>query len=155
MREFTDPIYGYSIRYPTASKPYLRTTSKAEPPARLTLCTLNKSMLIVSVYRLPQSVTSHSEFELIGRDHVESVVDAYLKSFNLTNLGDKKEGHSDLRSMRFWQGTSAGIGILISLHAIRYGSDFMVNIVYVSGDRSKEEVVAVDAVMNSLSFPSR
>jgi hypothetical protein len=62
--------------------------------------------------------------------------------------------------MRLWQGTSAlhasiAPAMLISLHAIRYGSDFMVNIVYVSGEDSKEEVVAVDAVMNSLSFPSR
>ncbi len=158
---FTDPIYGYSLRLPAAWKPYPRTSSKAEAPVRLSLSTPEKNTLIVSVYRLPRSVNGHSEFERIARDYVQPIVDAYLKSFDITKiLGEKKDDQSDRRSMRFWQGTSAlhasiAPAVLISSHTIPYGSDLMVNIVYVSGNDSNEEVKALDAIMSSLSFPSR
>jgi hypothetical protein len=65
--------------------------------------------------------------------------------------------HSDHRSMRFWQGTSglhAGVvpAMLISLDAIVYGSNCMVNVVYASGRDPLEEVRAVDTIMKSLAF---
>jgi hypothetical protein len=158
-KEFADVAYGYSIRFPSAWKPYPR-ASKAEPPQRLCLFTPNKSTFIISVSQLPRSVTSHSEFEQIGHDYVDSVVNTYLKSFDITFLREQKGDHSDQQSMKFWQGTSGthaslALAMLISLHAIRYGSHFMINILYVSGHNSKEEVIAVDAVMNSLSFTTR
>jgi len=31
-KEFTDPVYGYSVRLPAAWKPYPRTSSGGEPP---------------------------------------------------------------------------------------------------------------------------
>jgi hypothetical protein len=160
-KEFTDPVYGYSVRLPAAWKPYPRTSSEGEPPQRLSLSTPRKNTLIVSVYRLPRSVVNHSEFEQIAQSYVDPVVTAYLKSFEITRvLGEKKEDHSDRQNMRFWQGTSAlhasiAPAKLLSLHTIRYGSDLMVNIVYVSGNDSIEEVRSVDAVMNSLSFTGR
>ena len=130
------------------------------------LDTPNKGILIVSVYRLPHAVTRSSDFELIGNKYVDSVVNAYLKAFDITiPLGDKKENKSDAQSMRFWQGTSAlhasfAPAMVLSLHAIKYGSDFMVNVVYINGSSLdsiregpiKQEVRAVDALMDSLSF---
>jgi hypothetical protein len=158
-KDFADPVYAYSIRLPVSWKPYSR-ASRGEPPQRLSLSTPNNNTFIVSVYRLPQTVTSLSEFETIGRDYVDPIVTAYRTSFDVTTFwGDKKENQSVPESMRFWQGTS-GIDVyarptmILSLHAIRYGSDLMVNVVYISGNDSTEEVAAVDAAMNSLSFAS-
>ena len=96
--------------------------------------------MIISVYRLPQSVTNHSEFERIAQDYVDPLVAAYLKSFEITQiLGEKKEDQSDRQHMRFWQGTSAlhapiAPAMILSSHTIRYGSNLMINIVYVSGN---------------------
>lgn len=158
-RVFRDPVYGYSVSLPAGWKPYPRTASPGEPPNRLTLITPGKGILIVSVKRLPQPVTRHSEFEGIGQTHVNRVLDAYLKALNVTSLGDQKDDKSDATSMRFWQGTSglraSSPAMVLSLHAIPYGSAFMVNIVYVGSGNSKEEIRAVDALMSSLSFPKR
>jgi len=157
-KEFTDPVYGYSVRLPADWKPYPRTSSKGEPAVRLSLATPRKNTLLISVCRLPRSVRNHSEFEEIAKSYVDPVVAAYLKSFEITKiLGDKKEDQSDRQSMRFWQGTSAlhasiAPAMLISSHTVRYGSNLMVNVVYVSGDDSIDEIKAVDAVMSSLSF---
>src|SRR5215472_3293223 len=110
------------------------------------------------VYRLPRSVANHSEFERIAQSYVDPVVAAYLKSFEITKiLGEQKEDQSDRQSMKFWQGTSAlhasvSPAVVLSSHTIRYGSNLMVNIVYVSGNDSTAEVKSVDALMNSLSF---
>jgi hypothetical protein len=157
-RAFTDPRYGYSLQIPAAWKPSDRTL-KTEALQRLMLDTPNKNTLIVSVYRLPRAVTRSSDFELIGNKYVDSVVSAYLKSFDITMPlgGEKKENKSDVQSMRFWQGTSAlhasfAPAMVLSLHAIKYGSDVMVNVVYISGHDSRQEVRAVDALMDSLSF---
>jgi hypothetical protein len=157
-KEFRDPVYGYSLRLPSDWKPYPRSSSKGEPTLRLSLSTPRKNTLIVSVYRLPRSVSNNSEFERIAQNYVDPVVATYLKSFEITRiLGEKKEDHSDQQSMRFWQGTSglhASIApaMVISSHAIRYGSNLMVNIVYVSGNDSIDEVRSVDTLMNSLSI---
>src|SRR4051812_35665706 len=58
--------------------------------------------------------------------------------------------------MRFWQGTSGlhesmAPTAVLSSHTIRYGSNLMVNIVYVSGNDSTQEVRSADALMNSAS----
>jgi hypothetical protein len=154
---FTDSTYGYSIQVPTEWKRHQR-TAPAEPPARLVLSTPTNSLLIVSIQRLPQSVTGPSEFESVGQNHVDPVVNAYRTSFGLTRvLGEQKDNQSDSSSLRFWQGTSAihesmAPGMLISLHAISFGSDFLVNIVYASGTQSADELRAVDAMMRSLAF---
>jgi len=103
-------------------------------------------------------VANHSEFERIAQSYVDPVVAAYLKSFEITKiLGEQKEDQSDRQSMKFWQGTSAlhasvSPAVVLSSHTIRYGSNLMVNIVYVSGNDSTAEVKSVDALMNSLSF---
>ena len=160
-KEFTDPVYGYSLLLPAEWKPYPRGSSKGEPPVRLCLSTARKNTLIVSVSRLPRSVTNHSEFDRIAQSYVEPVVAAYLKSFAITKiLAEEKEDQSDRKSMRFWQGTSGlhasvAPAILLSSHSIRYGSNLVVNIIYVSGNDSVEEVKSVDALMKSLSFGSR
>ena len=156
-REFNDPIYGYSVRFPASWKPLSR-DSKSEPPSRLALYTPDKGILIISVHRLRRAVTVSAKFEQIGHDYVDPVVKVYLESLNITMiLGSQKRDHSDDRSMRFWQGTSAVNAVLVSLHAIQYGSDFMVNIVYASGNKPnlKDEIRALDALMNSLSFTHR
>jgi hypothetical protein len=158
-KEFTDPAFAYSIRFRAAWQSHSRTSAE-EPLQRLSLSTPNSNIFIVSAYRLPQTVTSHSEFETIGRDYVDAIVNAYRKSFDLTSfMFDKKEDQSDRVSMRLWQGSScidvySRPAMLLSLHAIRYGSDLMVNVVYVSGHDSLEEVRDVDAAMKSLSFAS-
>jgi hypothetical protein len=159
-RPFADARYGYSLRLPADWKPYERTFTM-ESIQRLILSTPNKNTLIVSVYHLPRVVTKSSEFEQIGNGHVDAVVNAYLKAFDITTtLGEQKENKSDAESMRFWQGTSALLAsaapaLVLSLHAIKYGSDVMVNVVYVSGQVSEQEVKAVDALMDSLSFATR
>ena len=157
-QEYTDRIYKYSLRFPASWKPYSRETKWSEPPARLNLITPDKGTIVVSVYRLPRVVVASSQFERIAHDHVDSIVNSYLESFNIPMiLGSQKRDYSDERSMRFWQGTSSVIGVLVSLHAVRYGSDVMVNVVYISGDKPNQgdEYRAVEAVMSSLSFAHR
>jgi hypothetical protein len=157
VHEFSDPSYGYSLSIPTAWRPYQRALASG-PPARLSLCTPNNNTLLVSVQLLPRPVADEAEFESVGRDHVDALVKTYLNSFNIPIIfGSKKENHSDHRSMRFWQGTSGlynGVApaMLISLHAISYRSNCMVNVVYASGRDSLEEVRTVDAIMKSLTF---
>jgi hypothetical protein len=159
-QEFTDPTYGYSIRIPASWKSYRR-DAPGEPQQRLSLVTPNRNVLIVSVYRLPRPVKGQVDFEYVGSSHVDAIVKTYRSSHGLTEVvGEKKDNQSDSRSLRFWQGTSAfhesmAPAMLISLHTVSFGSDVMVNIVYVSGNDSTEEVKAVDALMNSLSFARR
>jgi hypothetical protein len=155
--KFSEPTYGYSLSIPTAWKPYQRAIV-SEPPASLAVRTPNDNTLVVSVKLLPRPVTAKAEFEAIGRDFVDAVVKTYQDSFNITRiLGIKKDNLSDDRSMRFWHGTSGlkdGVApaMLLSLHAILYKSNCMVNVVYASPGDSLEEVRAVDAIMKSLTF---
>ena len=86
-KEFTDSVYGYSLRLPSDWKPYPRRSSKGEPPLRLSLSTPSKNMLIVSVKRLPGPVANHSAFERIARTYVDPVVAAYLKAFKNAGFG--------------------------------------------------------------------
>lgn len=160
-KTFTDPVHGYSVQVPASWKPSLRRSMTGEPSKRISLLTPQKNILIVSVSRLTSPVRSRSQFEVVGRKYVDPVVRTYLKAFNMTALGDQKEDKSDDRTMRLWQGTS-GIhtsgapAMLISQHAIRYRTDVMVNIVYFAGGMgSREEVAAVDRIMNSLLFPTQ
>ena len=155
MRQLTDSVYGYSLRVPTGWVPHQR-TADGEPLQRQCFLTPNQNLIIVSVSRLPQAVRHDSEFERVGNRHVDPVVAAYLRSLKLPKaMGQQKAKHSDVQSMRFWQGTSTLVGMVISLHAIRYGSTVMVNVVYVAGRSVAEEVRAVDDVMASLSFADR
>jgi len=155
---FTDAQYGYSLRVPPTWKPY----TAQHPPqttGRLSLATPTKSSLLVSVSRLPRRITRTSDLAVVGASYVDPVVKAYFKLFDLVSLADQKDDWSDAGSMRLWQGTSAthsGLpgAVLLSLHAIRYGSDTMINIVYVSGANSADEARQVDAAMKSLTFVS-
>ena len=155
---FTDAQYGYSLRVPPGWKPF----TGQQPPqttARLSVVTPTKSSLLVSVSKLPRRITRATDLALVGNTYVDPVIKAYFKLFDLVSIADQKDDWSDPGSMRLWQGTSAthsGLpgAVLLSLHAIRYGSDTMINIVYVSGANSVEEVRQVDAAMKSLAFVS-
>lgn len=155
---FTDAQYGYSLRVPPSWKPY----SAQHPPqtnGRLSVATPSKSSLFVSVSKLPRRITKGTDLAVVGETYVDPVVKAYFKLFDLVSIADQKDDWSDAGSMRLWQGTSAthsGIPgtMLLSLHAIRYGSDTMINVVYVSGSDSAAEVRQVDAAMKSLAFVS-
>lgn len=155
---FTDAQYGYSLRVPPAWKPFAG-QQPAQTTARLSVATPTKSSLLVSVTRLPRRITKATDLAVVGNTYVDPVLKAYFKLFDLVSLADQKDDWSDADSMRLWQGTSAthaGIPgtMLLSLHAIRYGSDTMINIVYVSGSDSAAEVRQVDAAMKSLAFVS-
>jgi len=158
-QEFTDAAYGYSVRIPGSWKRLAKTATE-DPMQRLGFVTAQKSTVIVSIHRLRQAVTRQSTFESIAEEQVDPVVSSYRQAYGLTTiLGEDKQDRSDDQSMRFWQGTSAlhqGVapGVLISLHAIKYGSNTMVNIVYVNGGGAPDEIREIDSVMNSLSFTS-
>ena len=93
---------------------------------------------------------SRAEFERIAQAHVDPVISAYLSSIGLTPAGRQTNDQSDAGSMRFWQGTSAIQGILVSTHAIPYESAFMINIVYYGGHGLKDEIKEFDAAVRSL-----
>ena len=155
---FTDAQYGYSLRVPPSWKPF----TVQQPPqttGRLSVVTPTKSSLLVSVSKLPRRITRTTDLALVGNTYVDPVVKSYFKLFDLVSISDQKDDWSDAGSMRLWQGTSAthaGLpgAVLLSLHAIRYGSDTMINVVYVSGANSVDEVRQVDAAMKSLTFGS-
>jgi hypothetical protein len=153
---FTDAQYGYSLRVPPSWKPYAG-RQPAQTTARLSLGTPTNSSLLISVSRLPRRITRGTDLAVVGETYVDPIVNAYFKVFDLMSIADQKADWSDAGSMRLWQGTSAthsGIPgtVLLSLHAIRYGSDTMINIVYVSGANSALEVRQVDIAMKSLAF---
>jgi hypothetical protein len=107
---------------------------------------------------LPKAVRGRSEFETIGANQVDGIVEHFLDSFGIAPvLAEQKEDRSDAASLRFWQGTSAmrasvGPTAVLSLHAVRFGSNVLVSIFYVTSDNSVPDVRAVDAVMASLDF---
>jgi hypothetical protein len=150
-RQFADPQYRYSIRVPVSWIPYRRQDGP-EPPSRLALYTPGKNVFTVSVSHLPRAVMRYSraEFERIAQAHVDPVISAYLSSIGLTPAGRQTNDQSDAGSMRFWQGTSAIQGILVSTHAIPYESAFMINIVYYGGHGLKDEIKEFDAAVRSL-----
>jgi hypothetical protein len=156
---FTDTQYGYSIRIPRGWKPH----TAPHPPqtvARLGLVTPLQSSLLVSVSRLPRTITHTTDLATVGETFVEPVVNAYFKIFDLKSVADSKADWSNADSMRLWQGTSAthsGIpgAVLLSMHAIRYESNTMINVVYVSGANSSAEAKQVDNTMKSLAFLQR
>src|SRR3954466_13579986 len=134
---FTDTQYGYSIRVPRGWTPY----TGQHPPqtvARLALVTPLHSSVLVSVSRLPRPITRSTDVATVGDSFVDPLINAYFKVFGLKSVADSKDDWSNADSMRLWQGTSAtrsGIpgAVLLSMHAIRYGSTAMINVVYVSG----------------------
>lgn len=155
--EFIDAPYGYSVRIPRGWGPAHR-ASTADQLQRLGVSTPTGNRLFISVRHLGRAITRHAEFERIAHDHVDPVIKQYLTFFKSAQvLGDQKEDKSNADAMKFWQGTSflnvsMQPGMLLSLHAVRYGSNVMVNVVYVSFTQSQEEVRAVDVLMNSLSL---
>lgn len=161
---FTDAKYGYSIRYPATWKRE-PTASAPGPAATLFLSTPRRNQFVVSVYPLPGRVERYSsaKFDQIGHDHVDRVLAAYRGLLKISKvLREQAEDHSNDQAMIFWQGTSAldekmKDWAIVSTHAIRYGSDFMVNLVFFGSDSNDvvKDGSDMDAVMNSLSFPGR
>lgn len=151
MIAFTDPTYGYSVRVPRDWKPMPRSGDESAP--RLTLTSPSKAVLFISVNRLAKAVRGRSEFEAIGESVVDPLVAHMLKTFRATDGGvRKKKDISDAQSLRFWEGTSTLSLVMLSLHAVRIGTDSLVNIVYVSRGAPPGEGRIVDAVLASLRF---
>jgi hypothetical protein len=155
--EFTDTAYGYSVHVPRSWERLAITDS--QPDQRVAFVTPLKSSVIVSIKRLERPVTKQSKFESIAEEQVDPIIDAYRQAYDLTTIfGEDKQDRSDDVSMRFWQGTSAsrrgdGPIALISLHAIKYGSTTMINIVYTHGGGGGEmEIDTLDSFMNTLAF---
>jgi hypothetical protein len=72
-------------------------------------------------------------------------------------LREQPEDHSNDQSMIFWQGTSAldekmKYWALVSTHVIRYGSNFMINMIFFGSNEVEKDGKSMDAVMDSLSF---
>jgi hypothetical protein len=154
--EFADPLYGYSVQIPAAWTP--QRAASPDAGQRLWVSTPNNSVLMISVERLPRAIAGPADFEPVGQDYVDPIVERCRQSFGLTRvLGEQKRNDSDSRSLRFWQGTSVldesmASAMFISLHAVPFGSDLMVNIFYATGGESVDEVRAVDALMSSLAL---
>src|SRR5262245_21447804 len=157
-RMFTDPVYSYSVRVPSDWRINPEEIDKKRNQ-RLSLVTPQKNIFLVSIDRLPEAVTSQSEFETIGQSYLDPIIERYVKAVSLLEGPRNTEDKSDQNSMRFWQGTSTLQAALISLHAVPFGSDVMVNLVYVcyspQGQETLDEVKALDNVMASLSFDVR
>src|SRR5215472_3423770 len=157
---FTDEKYEYSIRYPATWK-RMATASAPGPPARLYLSTPHHNQLIVSIYPLPARLDRYSSatFDQIGHDHVDTVLSTYRTLLRLKKiLREQPEDHSDDRAMIFWQGTSAldekmRDWVIVSTHVIRYGSDFIINMVFLGGGSELvKDGKNMDQVMGSISF---
>ena len=158
-QRFVDPIYHYSLEFPR--------TWKTEPPdaaaertRRVSLLTPHLDRVEVFVSVLPITVKRGASLQTIGEQYVNPVIERYRKGFRLLSGLSDTADHSDGASMRLWQGTSTlhesgAPAMLLSLHAIKYGSSTMVNVVYVSVHQSQEEVREVDRVMDSLAFDAR
>ena len=159
---FTDDANGYSIRYPATWKRE-PIESAPGPGVRLFLSTPNHNHMLVSIYPLPTRVARYSSalFDKIGHDHVDTVLSGYRQFLKLNQILREQPGdHSDDQSMIFWQGTSAiDTGMhawaLVSEHVIRYGSNMMINVIYLGSKDVEQEGANVDRVMSSLSFTTR
>ena len=156
--------YGYSIRYPGTWKREL-VASAPGPAATLFLSTPRRNQFVISIYPLPARVERYSSarFDQIGHDHVDKVLSTYKGLLKIRQiLRQQPEDHSNDQAMIFWQGTSAldeklKDWAIVSTHAIRYGSDFMINLVFFGSDANDvvKDGSDVDAVMSSLSFSVR
>jgi hypothetical protein len=152
---FSDPTFAYSMHLPRDWRPV---TNLAEGKVvRLSMVTPAGDRFIVTVDRLPERVTRASKFEEVGEQYVTPIVERFMRVFKLMDGARKTDDRSKADSLRFWEGTSTfgpevGPTMLLSLHAIRFDSDVMVNLVYVSTHNSTDDVQAVDRIMDSLSF---
>jgi hypothetical protein len=164
---FTDTDYGYSIRYPVTWKRE-STAAAPGPGVTLFLSTPYGSRMVVSIYPLPTHVTRYSSalFEKIGNDDVDTVVSIYRRLLRFDKiLRVEVEDKSDDRSMIFWQGTSAfddrlNDWALVSEHVIPYGSNVMINMIFISSEKVSgvnivKDGADLDQVMKSLSFTAR
>lgn len=159
---FTDEANGYSIRYPITWKRE-PIASAPGPAVRLFLSTPGRNYMVVSLYPLPTRVMRYSSalFEKVGHDHVDTVVSIYRNLLKFKqSLREQPEDHSDDRSMIFWQGISAlddrqKPWALVSEHVIRYGSDMMINMIFIGSNDVTRDGADMDRVMNSLSFSAR
>ena len=159
---FTDPSLGFTVNYPATWKPQPLETALG-PAVRLALTSPRRARLMVSLYPLPSRVQRYSgtTFERIGHDHVDEVTSIYKTLLKLkTTLREQPEDHSTDQAMVFWQGTSAldesmKDWMIVSQHVIRYGSDVMVNLIYVGSKATNGDGASMDAIMNSLAFPKR
>jgi len=165
---FTDAANGYSIRYP-ATWTREPTASAPGPGVTLFLSTPYRNRMVVSIYPLPTHVTRYTPalYEQIGKDHVDTVVSVYRRLLRLTKiLRLQTKDLSNDRSMIFWQGTSAiddrlNDWALVSEHVIPYGSNVMINVIFIGSEKisginlAKDFGPATDWVMNSLSFTAR
>jgi len=152
---FSDPTYAYSLRLPRDWEPVANLAQGKV--IRLSVVTPARNRFIATIDSLDRRVTRASRFETIAETYVDPIVMRFLRVFKLMDGPRKVDDHSKPDSMRFWQGTSAfgeetGPAMLLSLHAVRFGSNVMVNLVYMSTHSSKEEVQAVDRIMDSLTF---
>ena len=103
---------------------------------------------------------SSAAFERIGHDHVDTVLSTYYQIVQLNQiLRTQYEDQSDDRAMIFWHGTSGfdkqmNDWAIVSKHFVGYGSDFMINLIFIGSDSSdvSDDGAMMDAVMNSLSF---
>jgi hypothetical protein len=165
---FMDAANGYSIRYPATWKRE-PTASAPGPGVALFLSTPYRNRMVVSIYPLTTRVTRYSSalYEKIGHDHVDTVVSIYRRLLTLTTIMRvQTENKSDDRSMIFWQGTSArddrlNDWALVSEHVIPYGSNVMINVIFIGSEKisgislAEDFGAATDWVMNSLSFTAR
>jgi hypothetical protein len=159
---FTDSSLGFTVTYPAPWKP--QPLAKAlGPGVRLALTSPRGGRLLVSLYPLPSRVQRYSSqtFTRIGHDHVDTVLSGYRTLLKLkTILREQPEDHSTDQAMVFWQGTSALDGsmkdwAIVSQHVILYGSDVMLNLIYIGSTDTSDDATTMDAIMNSLRFPKR
>jgi hypothetical protein len=164
---FTDAANGYSIRYPVTWKRE-PTASAPGPGVTLFVSTPSRNRMVVSIYPLAIPVTRYSPalYEKVGADHVDTVISFYRALLGLkTVMRHETKDYSDDRAMKFWQGTSAfddrlNDWALVSEHVIPYGSNVMINIIFMgsvrlSGVNIEEDGKALDQVMSSLSLTAR
>jgi hypothetical protein len=144
---FSDATYGYSLRLPGDWEPV--TNLAAGKVIRLSVVTPAHNRFIATIDALDQPVTRASKFETVGETYVDPIVMRLLRVFKLPDGARQTDDHSKPDSMRFWQGTSTigettGPAMLLSLHAIRFDSDVMVNLVYMSTHSSTVRLTSVE-----------
>ena len=156
---FTDEKYGYSVRYPS--------TWKAQhgdiDAVRFMLNTPNGNLLSVGIQHLERPVTRYTTaiWEQIFLKGANRAIDKYFNLFQLKQiLRQEKENRSDDKSMKFWHAMSAlsepvKLWAIVSLHAVPYGSNVMVDIAFFGEQNVEKDGEQVTAIMNSLTFSPR
>lgn len=156
---FNDEKYGYSVRYPTTWKAQRGNTDAV----RLMLNTPTGNLFFVGIQHLEQPVTRYTTttWEQIFSKGANLAIDKYFNSLNIKQIiRQEKYDKSDDKSMKVWQGTSAfseaaKLWAIVSLHAVPYGSNIMVNIAYFGEKDVEKDGKQLDAFMDSLVFSPR